>query len=416
MPGRDVAELPLTIDEIDTAWLTSALSASFPGIDVNDFEILSVRHGFTTVVRVRLDVDESSRRAGVPGTVVVKGGFEPWSRDRARTYAMEAIAYRDVWPVLPLNVPKAYFAEVDQDRKQAIMVMEDLVPRGVTFCNGLKPRRYDEVARTLSALAEFHAKTWDSAEIGPGGRWDTSSRFEPDGRWVGISNNGAAIFRHYLYHVGFLNPEVFERLALLPRGTATSRDFHDLEWAKLAMDYISALGDVLPNCIVHGDMHLGNLYEEPDGTPGFFDALPHKEPAHMEITYHITCALDPADRKRWDRALVAHYLSELERHGVEPPDFDEMMFHFAAYLVYGFYVFFINDTNWQTESFNTAHAARFSAAMVDHGTKDLIVSASREPMTAKLLESQPKMKVEPPASALSWLIDDPNTDPHLVIH
>jgi hypothetical protein len=406
MPDDDPAPMPLTIEEIDTAWLTSALSGAFPGIEVKGFEVLSVRHGFTTVIRVRLDVDEASRAAGFPETLVVKGGFEPWSRERARTYAMEAIAYRDVWPVLPLNVPKSYFADVDGERKQAIMIMEDLVPRGVTFCNGLEPRRYDQVARTLSALAEFHAKTWESPEIGSGGRWDTSSRFEPGGRWVGISNNGAAIFRHYLYDVGFLRTEVFARLARLPRGTATAREFHDLEWAKLAMDYISALGDLLPNCIVHGDMHLGNVFEEPDGTPGFFDALPHKEPAHMEVAYHITCALDPADRRRWDRALVAHYLAELARHGVESPDFDEMMHHFAAYLVYGFYVFFINDTRWQTESFNTAHAARFSAAMVDHGTKELIVAASREPNMAKVLESQPTFEVAEPGAALSWLIDE----------
>jgi hypothetical protein len=414
MPEEAVTELPLTIDEIDTGWLTAALAGSFPGIRVDDFEILSVRHGFTTVIRVRLDVDDVSRSNGVPETVVVKGGFEPWSRDRARTYAMEAIAYRDVWPVLPLNVPKAYFADLDSERKQAIMIMEDLVPRGVTFCSGLEPRGYEQVARTLSALAAFHAQTWNSPEIGPGGRWDTSSRFEPDGRWVGISNNGAAIFRDYLYHGGFFRPEVFARLARLPRGTATAREFHDLEWAKLAMNYISSLGDILPNCIVHGDMHLGNLYEEPDGTPGFFDALPHKEPAHMEVAYHVTCALDPADRRRWDRALVGHYLDELSRHGVEGPSLDEMMFHFGAYLVYGFYVFFVNDTNWQTESFNTAHAARFSAAMLDHDTKNLIAAASREPVMANQLEAQPRLEVGEPSSALAWLFDEVlDADPHL---
>jgi hypothetical protein len=82
------------------------------------------------------------------------------------------------------------------------------------------------------------------------------------------------------------------------------------------------------------------------------------------------------------------------------------MHHFAAYLVYGFYVFFINDTRWQTESFNTAHAARFSAAMVDHGTKELIVAASREPNMAKVLESQPTFEVAEPGVALSWLFDE----------
>ena len=405
--------LPVTIDELDAGWLQSAMRRSFPDIELNGFHIVDARHGFTTVMRLRLDVDEASRKAGVPETVIVKGGFEAWSRDRARTYAMEAIAYRDVWPVLPLNVPKTYFSDVDRERKQAIMIMEDLVARKVTFLNGLQTRTYDQVARTLSALAEFHAKTWDSPELGPGGRFAADADFAPDGTWEGVAGNGAGMMRDYLFHVGFLRPDVFERLAMLPRGTATAKQFHDVEWAALAMSYITSLGDVLPHCITHGDMHLGNLYEEPDGTPGFYDALPHKEPSLMEVTYHITCALDPADRRRWDRALVAHYLTELRRHGVEPPSFDEAMFHFAAYLVYGFCVFFINDTRWQTEAFNTAHAARFNAAMLDHSTKDVILDAARDPQVAKRLARQPKHEPAEPGAALEWLFDlDAAPDPH----
>ncbi|OHV43538.1 hypothetical protein [Pseudofrankia sp. BMG5.36] len=394
-------QLPLNIEDIDAAWLTTALSKSFPGITVKDFEILTVRHGFTTVVRIRLDVDEAGRKAGVPETVILKGGFEAWSRDRARTYAMEALAYRDVWPVLPLNVPKSYFADIDAERKQAIIIMEDLVPRGVTFGNGLKPLRYDQVAQTLSALAKLHAATWNSPELEPGVRWDTSSQFEPDGRWVGVANNGAAMFRTYMYLVGYLHPDIFQRFVGMPRGAASSKEFHDLEWAKLALDYIAALGDVLPNCIVHGDMHLGNVFEEPDGTPGFFDAPPRKEPPYLELAYWITCSLDVADRRRWDRALVGHYLAELGRNGVEPPDLDETMHHFAAYLTYGYYVFLINEAHWQTESFNTVHAARFSAAMVDHGTKQLIIEAAKDPTIAKPMAKLPQHEVTPPSRSQS---------------
>ena len=403
MSDGGVVPLPLTIEELDTRWLAAALSRAFPKLKLNGFEIVDARHGFTTVLRLRLDVDDASRKAGVPETVIVKGGFEPWSRDRARTYAMEAIAYRDVWPVLPLNVPKAFFADVDSERKQAIMIMEDLVARKVRFLHGLRTRTYDQVARTLSALAEFHATTWDSPDLSPGGRFGSTADFAPNGTWEGIAPNGAAMMRDYLHHVGFLQPEVFDRLSRLPRGTATAKQFHDVEWVRLALNYIASLGEVLPQCVTHGDMHLGNLYEEPDGTPGFYDALPHKEPSLMEVTYHITCALDPADRRRWDRALVAHYLSELRRHGVDAPSFDDVMFHFAAYLVYGFCVFFINDTRWQTESFNTAHASRFSAAMVDHGTKELILAAAKDPEVAARLAAQPTHEVAEPGPALEWL-------------
>src|SRR5262249_14196887 len=129
-------------------------------------------------------------------------------------------------------------------------------------------------------------------------------------------------------------------------------------------------------CITHGDTHLGNLYEEPDGTPGFFDYAPQNNTSHAEITYHITCALDTADRRRWEGALVEHYLDELSRQGIDAPSFDEMMHAFALFLPHGYLIFLLNENHWQPESINTAYTARFSAAMIDHGTKELIDAMS----------------------------------------
>ena len=83
----------------------------------------------------------------------------------------EVRGYRDVLPVLKLPSPACYFADYDTDRQQGIIIMDDLVARGVTFCHALKPQTHEQVARRLTALAQFHAKTWASAEIAPGGRW-----------------------------------------------------------------------------------------------------------------------------------------------------------------------------------------------------------------------------------------------------
>lgn len=161
----------------------------------------------------------------------------------------------------------------------------------------------------------------------------------------------------------------------LPRGAAPSVRFHDLDWMMHALEYMTAQSDELPSCIIHGDMHLGNLYEEPDGTPGFLGALPRREPGMVEVTYHLVCALDPVDRQAHDRSLVAHYRDELLTHGAGAPDLDELMRQFAVYLPYGWVTFLVNSTNWQTESFNTAHAMRFSAAMVDHDSRGVIPPA-----------------------------------------
>ena len=371
--NTDVGRLPITIDEIDAAWLSDALSTYVTGTEVHDFEIVDIRHGFTTLLRIRMDLNDVGRQGGIPDTVMLKGGFEDFTRGAARAYAvkgysLEVVSYREIWPVLGLNVPTCYFADmeldVEPDQQQTIIIMEDLLQRGVTFSDGLKPESYEQVDRRLSSLAKAHAKTWDSPELKPGGRWS------------GVASNGPAMFRDYMHHTGYIQPEGWQRFVDLPRGAGSSVHFHDLDWMKRALDHMSTLSDELPNCIVHGDTHLGNLYVEHDGTPGFIDSLPRREPAMVEVMYHITCALDPADRRRWDETLIGNYRDELCRNGVDAPSVDNLMHQFAAFLPYGYVTFLVNESHYQTESFNTAHAARFSAAMIDHDTKGLVDAAA----------------------------------------
>jgi hypothetical protein len=362
VPTRSTRPLPLAIEDIDAAWLTAALSSRAPGLKVNNFEIVNVRHGFTTVIRLRLDLNDAGRKANVPSTVILKGGFEPHSRARGRSYIIEAVGYRDLKP-LGLNSPACYFVDAEPERRQGIIIMEDLTARGVTFCNGLKPLTYAQIHRRLSALAEFHAKTWNSPELRrPGGRWDS------------VIENGAHLSRTYMDLRGLYKDEGWEMLITRPQGAVASVHFHDREWHRNGLLYLTKLSKELPLCIVHGDCHLGNFYEDADGAPGFFDWMPRREPAFFEVAYCITCDLDPADRRAWEHTLVAHYLHELSRHGVNI-DFDETMYYYKLYLHLGYTWFLMNDTEFQTVAFNAVHVNRFSIAMMDHGTKQLLKGA-----------------------------------------
>lgn len=350
--------LPLAIEEIDCDWLTRALRVRAPGVTVRDFKIVDMIRGTCTKIRLRLDMDETGRRAGIPETVFLKGGFEEHSRNLDFVLMSEALGYRDLLSSSGMNTPICYFADYDEERQQGIVIMEDLANRNVTFGDPLQPRSQDDIAQTLSLLAGFHAQTWSCPEFGAGDK-------------LGWVNSSLPFTRPNLKRL--LDPEIWQCFSAMPRGAASSTRFHDLDWAIKALRNMELLTSKVPNCIIHGDTHLGNVFFEPGGAPGFYDIVPRRAAPMSEVCYHITLALDVADRPRWEGALVRHYLDELARHSIaDAPSFDQAMHQFGAFLVEGFCLVLINDAFFMPEAPITAYAARFSAAMLDHDTAGLL--------------------------------------------
>jgi len=351
--------LPIHLEEISCDWLTAALRTKNPGVTVRAFEILDVVRSTCTKIRLKLDLDDAARRAGIPERVILKGGFEAHARELAQMHRREVRGYRDVFPVLELPTPACHFADYDAERKQGIIIMDDLVPRGVTFCNALRPQTYEQVARRLAVLARFHAQSWDSPELAPGGRWgDLDDFFE--------------VMRAFFERN--VSPAAWHRFIGLPRGAAVSVRFHDRDWMADAWERLSAFSRRLPHCVLHGDVHLGNLYIEPDGTPGFLDTLASRGPGMLEVSYHVSASVDVADRARWEAALVQHYLDELTRNGVDAPPLDEAMRQYGILLLYGYFIWITTESHYQPESVNTANAARVSTAMLDRDTLGLLES------------------------------------------
>jgi hypothetical protein len=357
--------LPITFEEITAEWLTAALRQKAPGVTVRKSAIVDMVRGTTTKIRIRLELDEAGKQAGIPELVILKGGFEPHSREVGmnQMFQREVRAYRDVFPVMPLPTPTCYFADYDPERQQGIILMEDLVQRGVTFCHATKPQSFEQVARRLTHLAQFHAKSWNSPELAPRGKWGELVAFFP-------------VMRPFFDH--YATPEIWQSFVNSPRGAASSVRFHDPKWLVESWDRMTRYAQQLPQCVLHGDVHLGNLYIYPDGTPGFFDSLASTGPGMLEVSYHVSASIDSADRPHWERALVQVYLDELARSGVEPPSFDEAMHHYAVLLLYGYFIWMTTEANRQTEPVNAANVARVSAAMLEHDVIGVLASAGTD--------------------------------------
>lgn len=355
--------LPRDIEQITKEFVQNGLSNHFPGVELDGINIDHAHHGFSTVLRVHLTPGAGNTSNSVPKSVMLKGGFEKTSRDRGGDFTflsleMEYHAYQ-MLPELGLNMPEIYSLQIDRDNAQMVLLMEDLALKDVRFQRGLSPNNAEQVARRLTALADLHSRTWDSPELRNGGKYDI------------LPKNGAEMFLGYLDHGGFTD-EVFYQFVAEPRGAACPVKFLDYEWIKRYLKYASELSDAIPNCVIHGDTHLGNLYEEADGTPGFFDSLARQEPGISEATYHICNAMDPIDRRKHERDLVAHYRAELIKRGISVPSLYEMMHQYTTFLSLNLITFFVNPTYYQTEAFNTAHAMRAAAAIVDNNGYDLI--------------------------------------------
>ena len=351
-----VLPLPTELAGLTRSWLEAALQQRYPGCGLDASEVVDINHGTCTKVRIRLSPDAAGRAAGMPELVMLKGGFEPHSRAMHYMHAEEVHGYADVLPNSPLRFPTCHFAAYDVERGQGIVIMDDLVARGVTFCHAQQPQPPELVARRLARLAQHHAMSWsETANTGD---------FAPSGRFAWATGYMAG-FSHFSE---LLTPPIWQSYCASARGAALSTRFHDLGWMKHAIGRMTSLDAALPQALLHGDTHLGNLYIDTDGEPGFFDSLPHRGTPMLEVTYHLTCALDPADRRAHDRALVAHYRDALLAQGVVAAPLDELMHQFACFLPVGTCVFLLNASEFQPEAINTAYTARFSAAMLDHRT------------------------------------------------
>jgi hypothetical protein len=351
--------LPVAIEEVTPEWLTAALRTRAPGATVRGIEMLEVIHSTTTKLRIRLDLDETGRRAGIAERIIVKGGFQAHSRELHHMHLREVRGYRDVYPEIPLPSPACYFADYDAERRQGIVIMEDLSARGVEFCHATRPQSFEQVARRLSVLARFHAATWNSRELAVGGKWGDLVDF-------------FAVMQRFFDK--YTSAKNWQRLIGSPRGVATSARFHDRKWLIEAWAKVVAFGQRLPYCVLHGDVHLGNLYIDTDGTPGFLDTLASRGPGMLEVSYHVSASVDVADRPRWEGALVQHYLDELARNGATPPSFDDAMRQYGLFLIYGFFIWVTTESHYQAETVNTANAMRVSAALLDHDTPGLVAA------------------------------------------
>jgi len=340
--------IPLRPDDIDVAWLNDALAERHPGVRVADVEIVRVDEVTNTHVRLRVSYDEP---AGAAERMFAKlPPLDPARRESLAGSNMgprESRFYAELAPMVRMRVPVMYAARYDDDDRSFVQLLEDLDATGCTVPDGRHGVTPDAAARALEDLADLHLQFEDPARRKELAGWvpDTNP----------TSSYGATLLQYGLDH---------HRDRLSDDFAAISELYIHHE------DVLQALWRDGPSTVVHGDPHLGNLFDD-NGRTGFLDwGLIKVSTPLRDVSYFLTLALDIDDRRAHERDLLRHYLAVRDAGGGSAISFDEawrMHRILAAYLVPACcqVVTFPTDMSEQRRVFSEAFFGRTEAALSD---------------------------------------------------
>jgi hypothetical protein len=237
-------------------------------------------------------------------------------------YANEVCFYRDVRPELDIEAPRAFASTFDEKTGQFGVIMEDLRLRSARFPNATTPVKLDEITGLVTTLAKLHARFW------------VSPRLDDDLRWLPTTSSGGMYPVFDAIGLDLIRDQVnkneFKQELIAPLQRSLDQLWLDLWNVQNAFDRG-------PVTLCHGDSHIANTYLLPDASGGLLDwQLMVKGHWAHDVGYLLATGLDPEQRRKHERHLIAHYLEELRRHGVkEPPGANEAWLSYRRAMVWG---------------------------------------------------------------------------------
>lgn len=335
-PQRE-GSLPRQLDEVNSSWLSALLTARYPGVVVEEMEIVQLINSHTTKLRVKLTYNELGRQLGLPQHVCLKSN---WSEgfESGEICELEARFYHLMQNQLSAPIPESYFSDWDGDGSgRGIVMLEDLACAAGEFGNSRDHLGVDGVAHGLESLAKLHASLWGSPQLEPD--WLHRSMDTPvDSDQVLRMYNYSRINMDKASYQGFLPDWLYE---------TPERFAH-------AFDELAALERKQPGplCLVHGDSHQGNSFLRDTATTNgervWLDwQLVRKGHPWRDIVYFMLGALTIDERRVDGKNLVKHYYEFLRGQGVNDLcPFQEAWEQFQLWPVYGMQSWLSNMDIW----------------------------------------------------------------------
>lgn len=320
-------------------WLGQALGARATAVEV-------VSRGRSLATKLRVRVRWADPHCALPETLFLKGFFSAEEAGFAWVGEPEALFYRELAPRVRARIPRCFYVGLDPATRHGMLIQEDLEAQGCRFFTPLDETSADGVAKALEQFARVHADTWN----------------DPDLRRHAFLDPIAERFFSYT---------PVERLQELMNGVRGKSLPDGLRSAPRIYAAVRALfarlGNGRPQCLIHGDAHLGNTYATAADERGLLDwQITQRAHWAWDVAYHVATSLSVETRRREERALLRHYLECLGRFGAPAPGWDEAWEQYCESVIYGFNLWAI--TQRIAEPIIVEYVTRLGSAAADHGS------------------------------------------------
>ena len=150
----------------------------------------------------------------------------------------------------------------------------------------------------------------------------------------------------------------------MPRSEGVTGPVRNLDTVWAGLKRQQQTNDQLPECILHGDPHIGNMYFI-DDKPGLLDWHRMMRGAWIwDVAYMMIGSLTPEDRRAHEQGLLQFYLQALAEHGIKAPSFADAWELYRINAFYGI-IWVTVPENTQPEDVIGAMSTRYSTAIND---------------------------------------------------
>ena len=323
-------EVPPTPEHLTDEWLTLALCRGISGAKVLGHELGPRSDGTSSRRTLRVELNDAGREAGLTEWLFTKSGPGFMTRLASAAVGLGAIEsgfYAQIRPELVIEAPGAQFSAYDPVTGRHLLIVDDVSrTRGAHFGNIVTRRLGREQAeQVIDTLAALHAQFWNEPLRERFGDWLLNS-------WQWMARLNVTINAPQRILVGF------ERAReVIP--TSLNRRRKEVPAALMRSLTMNIAG---PQTLLHGDVHPGNWYVTGDNRMGLFDwQCVVRGGWARDVAYVLSTHLTVANRRAWERDLVARYRDRLAEAGCQVPNFDESFLAYRQQMLHAMFMWLV---------------------------------------------------------------------------